>query len=157
MPIEVDSPDDARLADFRDVRDGAVRTERGQFLVEGRRNVEVLARQRRFPSRAVLVTRTAFEAMRETWAQLPVSVPILVGLGIGELSGTPASVPVVKEIVRALDSSDVERDARTALGARTAAEVHAISAMRLRSAGLVEHPDIGEWLDQLLETALEPV
>lgn len=79
MPIEVDSPDDARLADFRDVRDGAVRTERGQFLVEGRRNVEVLARQRRFPSRAVLVTRTAFEAMRETWAQLPASVPIYVG------------------------------------------------------------------------------
>ena len=79
MPIEVHSSDDPRLADFRDVRDGAARTERGQFLVEGRRNVEVLARQRRFPSRAVLVTRTAFEAMGETWAQLPASVPIYVG------------------------------------------------------------------------------
>ncbi|CAM9273866.1 unnamed protein product, partial [Discosporangium mesarthrocarpum] len=87
----------------------------------------------------------------------PLAVPILVGLGIGELSGTPASVPVVKEIVRALDSSDVEEDARAALSAKTAAEVHAIAATRLRSAGLTEHPDIGEWLEQLLEAALSPV
>ena len=40
--------------------------------------------------------------------------------------------------------------------ARTAAEVHALSAMRLRSAGLVNHPDIGEWLGQMLEAALAP-
>lgn len=79
MPIEVDFSGDARLAEFRDVRDGVLRVERGQFLVEGRRNVELLARQGRFPSRAVLVTRTAFEAMGETWAQLPASVPIYVG------------------------------------------------------------------------------
>jgi len=87
----------------------------------------------------------------------PLSVPILVGLGIGELSGTPASIPVVKEIVRALDSGDVEADARAALSAKTAAEVHAIAATRLRSAGLVEHPDIGEWLEQLLDEALAPI
>lgn len=87
----------------------------------------------------------------------PLAVPILVGLGIGELSGTPASVPVVKEIVRALDSSDVEGDARAALAAKTAADVHVIAATRLRSAGLVDHPDIGEWLGQLLQAALEPI
>jgi len=84
----------------------------------------------------------------------PLSVPILVGLGIGELSGTPASVPVVKEIIRALDVGEVEADARSALAARTAAEVHVIAATRLRSAGLVEHPDIGGWLGQLLDEAL---
>jgi phosphoenolpyruvate-protein kinase (PTS system EI component) len=83
-------------------------------------------------------------------------VPILVGLGIGELSGTPASVPVVKEIVRALDSVELAEDARAALVAKTAAEVHAIAATRLRAAGLVEHPDIGEWLGQLLDDALSP-
>ena len=86
----------------------------------------------------------------------PLSVPILVGLGIGELSGTPASVPVVKEIVRALDASEVASDARAALVAKTAAEVHAIAATRLTAAGLVDHPDIGDWLGQLLETALSP-
>jgi phosphotransferase system, enzyme I, PtsP len=84
----------------------------------------------------------------------PLSVPILVGLGIGELSGTPAAVPVVKEIIRALEMGDVEADARAALAARTAAEVHVIAATRLRSAGLVDHPDIGGWLSQLLDEAL---
>jgi phosphotransferase system enzyme I (PtsP) len=84
----------------------------------------------------------------------PLAVPILIGLGINELSGTPASVPVVKEIIRALDSGEVEADARAALAARTAAEVHVIAATRLRSAGLVDHPDIGGWLRQLLDEAL---
>ena len=81
----------------------------------------------------------------------PLAVPILIGLGIGELSGTPAAVPVVKEIIRALEVGDVEADARAALGARTVAEVHMIAAARLRSAGLMEHPDIGSWLTQILE------
>jgi len=87
----------------------------------------------------------------------PLSVPILIGLGIGELSGTPASIPVVKEIIRALDSAEIEADARSALAARTPAEVHALAATRLRAAGLVEHPDIGEWLAQMLDEALSPV
>jgi phosphotransferase system enzyme I (PtsP) len=87
----------------------------------------------------------------------PLSVPILIGLGIDELSGTPAAIPVVKEIIRALDSGQVEADARAALVARTAAEVHEIAATRLREAGLIEHPDIGGWLAQLLDDVLEPV
>jgi phosphotransferase system enzyme I (PtsI) len=81
----------------------------------------------------------------------PLAVPILIGLGLSELSGTPAAVPVVKEIVRALDTALVESDARAALRARTAGEVHAIAAARLRASGLVGHPDIGGWLSQLLE------
>jgi len=81
----------------------------------------------------------------------PLAVPILIGLGLCELSGTPAAIPVVKEIVRALDTALVEADARQALRARTAAEVHAIAAARLRASGLVGHPDIGGWLSQLLE------
>ena len=31
-----------------------------------------------------------------------------------------------------------------------------IAATRLRTAGLVEHPDIGGWLEQLLDEALSP-
>lgn len=79
MRIEVHSSMDDRLETFRDVRDGVRRVERGQFLVEGRRNVEVLARQVRFASRAVLVTPAAFDAMGETWEKLSPSVPIFVG------------------------------------------------------------------------------
>ena len=86
----------------------------------------------------------------------PLAVPILLGLGIEDLSGTPAAIPVVKEIIRALDSGEVEADARAAVVARTASEVHAIASARLRQAGLVEHPDIGGWLSQLLDEAPTP-
>jgi len=88
-------------------------------------------------------------------ASNPLAVPILVGLGIEELSGTAGAVPVVKEIVRALDSQEAAKDARRALEAGTAAEVHAISARRLREVGLLEHPDIGSWLGGIVRSELE--
>jgi phosphoenolpyruvate-protein kinase (PTS system EI component) len=77
-----------------------------------------------------------------------------VGLGIGELSGTPSVVPVTKEIVRALDSSEAAEDARRALQAGTAVEVHRIAAERLRKSGLLEHPDIGGWLEGVVRAAV---
>jgi phosphotransferase system enzyme I (PtsI) len=80
----------------------------------------------------------------------PLAVPLLVGLGIAELSGTPRSVPVVKEIVRALDSADVAEDARRALEAGTVGEVEAIACARLESARLREHPDIGGWIGEVI-------
>ncbi len=84
----------------------------------------------------------------------PLAVPILVGLGIGELSGAPSAVPLVKEIIRALDSREAERDARRALAAGTAEDVHRISAARLRDAGLLDHPDVGAWLRVAVEGLL---
>ena len=83
-------------------------------------------------------------------ASNPLAVPILVGLGIDDLSGTPSGVPVVKQIVRALDYGDLTADARAALQAGTAAGVHAIGAARLRATGLLEHPDIGGWLTTIV-------
>jgi phosphotransferase system enzyme I (PtsP) len=79
-------------------------------------------------------------------ASNPLAVPILVGLGLGELSGVASAVPLVKEIVRALDSAVAASDARRALEAATAAEVRAISAARLVEAGLLDHPDLGDFL-----------
>jgi phosphotransferase system enzyme I (PtsI) len=106
------------------------------------------------PAVLTLIDRTVRSARRAgipvslcgEMASNPLAVPILVGLGLGELSGVASSVPVVKEIVRALDLGDVAEDARAALQAATAKEVRAIAAARLRSAGLLEHPDIGEWI-----------
>ncbi len=79
-------------------------------------------------------------------ASNPLAVPILVGLGLGELSGVASAVPVVKEIVRALELGSAAEDARAALDAATVREVRAIAAARLRQTGLLDHPDIGEWL-----------
>jgi phosphotransferase system enzyme I (PtsP) len=83
-------------------------------------------------------------------ASNPLGVPLLVGLGIQELSGIPASVPAVKEIVRMLDFGSVEEDVRRALEMGTPSEVHQIAAERLRAAGLLDHPDIGSWLRNLV-------
>ncbi|MCH2172117.1 phosphoenolpyruvate--protein phosphotransferase [Myxococcota bacterium] len=79
-------------------------------------------------------------------ASNPLAVPILVGLGIEELSGTPSAIPVIKEIVHALDSGLAEADVRRAREVGTAAEVAAIGAERLEERGLLDHPDIGPWL-----------
>jgi phosphotransferase system enzyme I (PtsP) len=85
-------------------------------------------------------------------ASNPLAVPILVGLGLEELSGVASQVPLVKEIVRALDSSVAASDARRALECATAAEVRAICAERLVRAGLLEHPDLGEFLRSVVQS-----
>jgi phosphotransferase system enzyme I (PtsI) len=87
-------------------------------------------------------------------ASHPLAVPLLVGFGIGELSGVASAVPVVKEIVRSLEMGKVEDDARRALEAGSVAEVEAIAAERLESSGLLQHPDIGGWLERAIERAL---
>jgi phosphotransferase system enzyme I (PtsI) len=84
----------------------------------------------------------------------PLAVPILIGLGIEELSGSPGLVPVVKEIVRAMDSAAAAENARQALQAHTAREVEAIAAASLRDAGLLDHPDLGDWLRTMVEEHL---
>jgi phosphoenolpyruvate-protein kinase (PTS system EI component) len=86
-------------------------------------------------------------------ASNPLAVPLLVGLGIEELSCAPSAVPVVKEIVHALSFREAAADARRARQAGSAAEVHAIGAERLRQVGLVDHPDIGPWLRPIVEAA----
>ena len=48
----------------------------------------------------------------------PAAVPLLVGLGVDELSVAPRRVPIVKEWVRGLDRSAAEDLAARALGAR---------------------------------------
>jgi phosphotransferase system enzyme I (PtsP) len=86
-------------------------------------------------------------------ASNPLAVPILVGLGLEELSGVASAVPLVKEIVRALDSAAVADDARRALEAATVSEVRAIAAARLVQAGLLDHPDLGEFLRSAVQGA----
>jgi len=53
----------------------------------------------------------------------PAAIPLLLGLGITELSMAPARIPLAKEAVRATDSSAARRLAATALAAESAAEV----------------------------------
>ena len=56
----------------------------------------------------------------------PVLVPLLVGLGVGELSVGAARVAQVRALVRSLDHGDAQRLARRALAAPDAAAVAAL-------------------------------
>jgi phosphotransferase system enzyme I (PtsP) len=114
------------------------------------------------PAVLMLIDRTVRAARRAgisvsvcgEMASNPLAVPILVGLGLGELSGVASAVPLVKEIVRALESGSASDDARRALEAATVGEVRAISAARLAQAGLLEHPDLGDFLRKAVNGSL---
>lgn len=56
----------------------------------------------------------------------PQAVPILVGLGVDELSVSVPTIPTIKGRIRELKMSDCQRLARTALGCATAAEVRTL-------------------------------
>ncbi len=56
----------------------------------------------------------------------PIAEPILVGLGVTELSATPSRIPDVKALVRQVTFADCQKAARAALDLATAAEVRAM-------------------------------
>ncbi len=80
----------------------------------------------------------------------PLTAPLLIGLGITELSTAPGAVPAMKEVVRRISLSDVKRDAQRALGEATGDAVRAIAVARLRKAGLLDHPDLGAWVASVI-------
>jgi len=60
----------------------------------------------------------------------PLAAPLLLGLGVTELSMAPAAIPAVKESVRQTDLAAGRRLAREALAAGSAAEVRTLLAAR---------------------------
>jgi phosphoenolpyruvate-protein kinase (PTS system EI component) len=60
----------------------------------------------------------------------PVAVPILVGLGVDELSMSPAAIPQVKEIIRGLTYAEAQERAQKALELASADEVRRVVVSR---------------------------
>ncbi len=58
----------------------------------------------------------------------PLAIPLLIGLGITELSMAPARIPLAKQAVRATDVGAARRLAAAALAAESAAEVRRLCA-----------------------------
>jgi tRNA G18 (ribose-2'-O)-methylase SpoU len=65
MPMLVDSLDDPRLADYRDIEDDRLRDRSGAFAVETREVVRRLLRERRFRLRSVLATEPALATLTD--------------------------------------------------------------------------------------------
>ena len=66
-----------------------------------------------------------------------VAVPVLLGLGVTELSVAPARIPAVKQLVRATDISTARILAADALAAQSAAEVRRLAGA---CAARIRHP-----------------
>ena len=66
----------------------------------------------------------------------PVAVPLLVGLGVSELSVSAPAIPAVKEAVRALHSAEARSLALGALALEDALAVRAFVAGRVASGGI---------------------
>ncbi len=54
----------------------------------------------------------------------PVNIPILMGLGIRELSMNPGSIPAVKHMIRNLDAKETKKDFEKAATMSSAREIH---------------------------------
>jgi multiphosphoryl transfer protein len=81
--------------------------------------------------RAVVEAAEAFERWVGVCGEIAsdlAAVPVLVGLGVAELSVAPPAVPAVKQAVRALDARAAEALAERALSLSSAAEVRALVA-----------------------------
>tara|TARA_B100000315_G_scaffold14020_1_gene13026 strand:- start:10666 stop:11550 length:885 start_codon:yes stop_codon:yes gene_type:complete len=61
--VQIQDPDDPRVADYRNVPDPELIRERGLFVAEGRRMVRTLLTEARFPARSVLATEAAYRAL----------------------------------------------------------------------------------------------
>ncbi len=70
-------------------------------------------------------------------AASPECVPLMLGLGLRQLSMSPRGIPGVKEVVRSLDICDAEELARRCVTASTAAEVEGLLAASVATAA---HP-----------------
>ncbi|MBW2389515.1 MAG: RNA methyltransferase [Deltaproteobacteria bacterium] len=75
-PIWVETLDDPRLTDYRNVRDADLRRRRGLFMAEGRLVVEQLLGDSRFRADSVFMTPRSCEAMRPVLARLPHGAPV---------------------------------------------------------------------------------
>jgi len=66
----------------------------------------------------------------------PLAIAILLGLGLDEFSMAPASIPVIKQLIRQLSSSDCQSMADKALTLSTAGEVEAFAKDYLADLGI---------------------
>ncbi|MFU8780903.1 MAG: phosphoenolpyruvate--protein phosphotransferase, partial [Kiritimatiellia bacterium] len=72
----------------------------------------------------------------------PLMTPLLLGLGVDELSVSPGAVPLIKDAVRALSHADTQALASNALAGGNVAEIRASSRMLIEAAA----PELTDWL-----------
>ena len=77
-PVRIDSPDDPRVAAYRDIRERDLVGRQGLFVAEGKVVLNILFSAGRFEAQSVLVLENRLAGMAETLALAPPSVPVYV-------------------------------------------------------------------------------
>jgi phosphotransferase system enzyme I (PtsI) len=68
----------------------------------------------------------------------PLAAPILIGLGLDEFSMAPPMVPLIKALIRTLDSREMKTLASEALDQETVEDVRALVRQRVPKAAAIE-------------------
>ena len=77
-PIPIDSPDDPRIAAYRDIRERDLAGRHGRFVAEGKVVLDVLFSARRFEADSALILDARMEGMAATLAKAPAGMPVYV-------------------------------------------------------------------------------
>jgi phosphotransferase system enzyme I (PtsP) len=85
----------------------------------------------------------------------PVHAPLLVGMGIDELSMAPFSVLSVRQVLRKTDAGVMAECAREALSAGRSNEVRECVTRAFESLGLLDDPDLGALLRRMLQARVD--
>ncbi|MGB9596620.1 MAG: putative PEP-binding protein, partial [Candidatus Poribacteria bacterium] len=73
----------------------------------------------------------------------PLVVPLLIGMGIDELSMSPMAIPEVKKIIRSFTTEEAKKITQTALSFSTAYEIESY----IYSEAMERFPDVLMWID----------
>ncbi len=76
FPIIIDSPDDPRIAAYRDIRERDLVGRRGEFIAEGEVVLAMLVKARRHRAASLLIDARRVEALGPLIAALPPEVPV---------------------------------------------------------------------------------
>jgi phosphotransferase system enzyme I (PtsP) len=81
----------------------------------------------------------------------PAAVPVLVGMGIRELSMTPFAIPLVRQVLRRIDAGRAQTLAQELESCARGNDVRERLTQEYRDLGLLDDPDIGPYLRRPLE------
>lgn len=77
-PVRIDAWDDPRLADFRNLKDAQLESERGRFIVEGRGNLAVLLERSVHRPDSILLSERAWKSLSPSLAEWAPDCPVHV-------------------------------------------------------------------------------
>lgn len=87
MIVQIDDPDDPRIAAYRDIRERDLVGRAGRFVAEGKVVLNVLLAVRRFEPESALVLESRLAGLHDVLARAPAAMPVYV-----------ASAPVIDRI-----------------------------------------------------------